>query len=97
MKSTIAALLCLTTLAPLPVVAQTSHPVSKVVKTVQKHPTATGVAAGIATHAALKRSAAAKKKLHQKLTWAERHPTLTGIAAGTATRLAIKKSTAPHQ
>lgn len=60
---------------------------------IQKHPTATGVAAGVATHAALKRSAAYKKAHHQKLSWAERHPTLTGIGAGVATRAVIKKTT----
>ena len=60
---------------------------------IQKHPTLTGVAAGVATHAALKKSAAAKKKTHQKLNFAEKHPTLTGIAAGATTRTVIKKST----
>jgi hypothetical protein len=60
---------------------------------VQKHPNATGVAAGVATHTALKRSAAAKKRAHKKLNFAERHPTLTGIAAGVATSKVIKKTT----
>ena len=60
---------------------------------VQRHPTAAGVAAGVATHAALKRSAAAKKHAHRKLSFAERHPTLTGIAAGAATTKVIKKTT----
>ncbi|MGC4042968.1 MAG: hypothetical protein QM758_04120 [Armatimonas sp.] len=60
---------------------------------IQKHPTATGVVAGVATHAALKRSAAAKKRQHRKLNFAERHPTLTGIAAGVATTKIIKHTT----
>lgn len=63
---------------------------------VQKHPTLAGAAAGVATHAALKRSAANKKRNHQKLNFAERHPTLTGIAAGVATRAAIKHTTPKH-
>jgi hypothetical protein len=60
---------------------------------IQRHPTATGVVAGVATHAALKRSAAWKKKHHQKLNFAEKHPTLTGIAAGLTTRAVIKHTT----
>lgn len=60
---------------------------------VQKHPNAAGVAAGVATHTALKRSAAAKKRAHKKLNFAERHPTLSGIAAGVATSKVIKKTT----
>lgn len=88
MKRSLTALACLVSLTTLPVYAQKAHP-----NVIQKHPTATGVAAGVATHAALKRSAAYKKKHHQKLTWAERHPTLTGIGAGAATRAVIKKTT----
>jgi hypothetical protein len=53
----------------------------------------TGIGAGVATHHALKVSAARKKARGQKLNWAERHPTLTGIGAGTATRHIIKKHT----
>jgi len=47
----------------------------------QRHPNATGAAAGIATHHALKVSARHKKARHQKLNFAERHPTITGIGA----------------
>ena len=60
---------------------------------VQKHPNASGAAAGVATHSALKRSAAAKKRAHKKLNLAEKHPTLSGIAAGVATSKVIKKTT----
>jgi hypothetical protein len=60
---------------------------------VQRHPTLTGIGAGMATHRALKVSAARKKARGQKLNWAERHPTLTGIGAGTATRHVIKTHT----
>ncbi len=63
---------------------------------IQRHPTAAGVAAGVATHHLLKKSAARKKAMHQKLNFAERHPTLTGIAAGVATHHIIKKSTPHH-
>lgn len=60
---------------------------------VQRHPTMTGIGAGVATRHALKVSAARKKARGQKLNWAERHPTLTGIGAGTATRHVIKTHT----
>lgn len=91
MKNSIAALVCLASMAALPSFGQ--KPAAHKPNLIQKHPTATGIAAGVATHAALKRSAAYKKKHHQKLTWAERHPTLTGIGAGAATRAVVKKST----
>jgi hypothetical protein len=60
---------------------------------IQRHPTLTGIGAGMATHRALKVSAARKKARGQKLNWAERHPTLSGIGAGTATRHVIKTHT----
>ena len=60
----------------------------------QRHPTATGTAAGVATHSALKRSAAAKKAHGQKLNFAEKHPTITGLGVGLGTRHEIKKHTA---
>lgn len=88
MKRSAIALLCLGAMVTAPVYAQAPHK-----NVIQKHPTATGVVAGIATHSALKRSAAWKKKHHQKLTWAERHPTLSGIGAGAATRAIVKKTT----
>lgn len=62
---------------------------------VQRHPTATGVAAGVATHHALKVSAHNKKRRGQRLSWAERHPTLSGLAAAAGTRHVIKKTTHP--
>lgn len=60
---------------------------------IQRHPTATGVAAGAATHHALKVSARNKKRRGQRLNFAERHPTLSGIGAAIATRHAVKAST----
>ena len=60
----------------------------------QRHPTVTGIAAGAATHTALKISANRKKARHQRLNWAERHPTLTGIGAAVATHHMLKKSAA---
>ena len=74
--------------APAPGAAQ-----PKPLNIVQKHPTLTGIAAGVATHAALKRSAAIKEANGQKLNFAEKHPTLTGIAAGVTTHHIIKKMT----
>jgi hypothetical protein len=59
----------------------------------QRHPTMTGIGAGVATHHALKVSAARKKARGQKLNWAERHPTMSGIGVGTATHHVIKKHT----
>ena len=61
---------------------------------IQRHPTATGAAAGIATHSMLKRSAANKKAHGQKLNFAEKHPTLSGLGVGLGTRHEIKKHTA---
>lgn len=60
---------------------------------VQRHPTLTGIGAGVATHHALK-VAAHNAKMHGKhLNWAERHPTLSAIGAGVATHHVIKATT----
>lgn len=59
---------------------------------IQRHPTATGIAAGAATHHALKVSARNKKARHQKLNFAERHPTLTGIGAAIGAHHVVKHS-----
>ncbi len=61
---------------------------------IQRHPTMTGIAAGVATHHALKVAARNAKMHHKHLNFAERHPTLTGIAAGVATHHEIKAHTA---
>ena len=58
----------------------------------QRHPTMTGIGAGVATHHALKVSAKRKKMQGKKLNWAERHPTLSAIGAGAATRHVAKKT-----
>ena len=72
-----AALMTLTLVPVAGVSAQvTAH--RRRMNVVQRHPTATGVAAGVGTHAALKASARRKKARHQKLSFAERHPTLIG-------------------
>lgn len=89
-KTLLTASAALTLLAPA-TFAQTRH-----LNPVQKHPTMTGVAAGAATHHALKVSARHKKARGQHLNFAERHPTLTGIAAAVGTRHAIKKHTPHH-
>ena len=62
---------------------------------VQRHPTLTGIGAGIVTHHMLKVSAARAKERGQKLNWAQRHPTLTALGAGVATHHIIKRTT-PH-
>lgn len=61
---------------------------------IQRHPTATGVAAGVATHHALKVAARNAKAHGQKLNFAERHPTMSAIGAGALTRHEIKAHTA---
>ena len=73
--------------------AQTGYPAHKP-NIIQRHPTATGFAAGVATHSALKRSAAYKKAHGQRLNFAEKHPTLSGLGVGTVTRHEIKAHTA---
>lgn len=61
---------------------------------IQRHPTATGFAAGVATHHALKVAARNAKMHHQKLNFAERHPTMSALGAGIVTRHEIKAHTA---
>ncbi len=62
----------------------------------QRHPTMTGIGAGLATHHALKVAARNAKMHHKKLNFAERHPTLSAIGVGGVTRHEIKKHT-PHR
>ena len=84
----IPAALALLAPAVLPTVALAQNNV------IQRHPTMTGIAAGMATHHALK-VAARNAKMHGKhLNWAERHPTLSGLGAGMMTRHEIKVHTA---
>ena len=61
---------------------------------IQRHPTMTGIGAGLATHHALKVSARNAKMNHQKLNFAQRHPTLSAIGVGGVTRHEIKAHTA---
>jgi hypothetical protein len=60
---------------------------------IQRHPTATGFAAGMVTHHELKVAAARDKRRHHKLNWAERHPTLSAIGVGAVTRHEVIKHT----
>lgn len=60
---------------------------------IQRHPTMTGIGAGVATHHMLKVDAARKKARGQRLNWADRHPTLSAIGVGATTRHIIKKHT----
>ena len=89
----VALALLFTTALAVPSVAHAATNTAHKKNWVQRHPTLTGVGAGVATRHALKVSAARKKARGQKLNWAERHPTLTGIGAGTATRHVIKAHT----
>ena len=61
---------------------------------IQRHPTMTGIGAGIATHHALKVAAHNAKMHGKKLNFAERHPTMSGLGAGLFTRHEIKAHTA---
>ncbi len=61
---------------------------------IQRHPTMTGIAAGMATHHALKVAARNRKMHGQKLDFAQRHPTMSAIGAGALTRHEIKAHTA---
>jgi hypothetical protein len=62
---------------------------------VAKHPTITGIVAGVATTKALERKAAWDKAHGKKLNWAERHPRLSGVGVGLVTRHEIKKHMHP--
>ena len=90
---------CKATLALLPATlallapaafAQTAHHPNFI----QRHPTMTGIAAGIATHHALKVAAHNRKMHGQKLDFAQRHPTMSAIGVGAVTRHEIKAHTA---
>ncbi len=72
-----------------PALAQAPHP-----NVIQRHPTMTGIAAGVGMHHALKVAAAHRKAHHQKLNFAERHPTLTGIGTAIGVHHEIKAHTA---
>ena len=61
---------------------------------IQRHPTMTGIAAGVATHHALKVAARNRKMRGEKLNFAERHPTMSALGAGVVTRHEIKTHTA---
>ncbi len=61
---------------------------------IQRHPTMTGIGAGVATHHALKVAARNAKMHGKRLNFAERHPTMSALGAGVLTRHEIKAHTA---
>lgn len=73
--------------------AQTAAPAHRP-NFIQRHPTMTGIGAGMATHHALKVAAQNAKLHHRKLNFAERHPTMSAIGVGAVTRHEIKVHTA---
>ena len=79
----------LTLLAPATFAQTAHHP-----NFIQRHPTMTGIGAGLATHHALKVAAHNRKMHGQKLDWAQRHPTMSAIGVGAVTRHEIKAHTA---
>ncbi len=85
----IAVAAALSTVLPVASIAQTTAP--RRGNVLQRHPTATGVAAGAVTHQALKASARNKKARGKKLNFAERHPTITGIGAAIGARHLAKR------
>lgn len=91
-KATLALLpATLALLAPMTAAfAQTAHKPNFI----QRHPTMTGIGAGLATHHALKVAAHNRKMHGQKLDFAQRHPTMAGIGVGAITRHEIKAHTA---
>jgi len=90
-KATLALLpAALALLAPMSAFAQTAHKPNFI----QRHPTMTGIGAGIATHHALKVAARNRKMHGQKLDFAQRHPTMSAIGVGGITRHEIKAHTA---
>ena len=80
----------LTLLAPASFAQTTYHKPNFI----QRHPTMTGIGAGLATHHALKVAARNAKMHGQKLNFAERHPTMSALGAGALTRHEIKAHTA---
>ena len=56
-----------------------------------KHPTAAGVAAGLAAHHMAKKGAAGRMAHGKKPNLAERHPMATGVVAGVAAHHMLKK------
>ena len=62
---------------------------------IQRHPMLTSIAAGVATHHALKVAARNRKMHGQKLDFAQRHPTMSALGAGAIVHHEIKAHT-PH-
>lgn len=71
----------------LPVAAQTVHHRTFA----QKHPTATGAAAGIGAYMLAKKTGKARVRAGGHRNFAQRHPVLSGIAAGMVVHHYAKK------
>ena len=89
-RKTVLALIPAALALVVPALAQAPHRPNFI----QRHPTMTGIGAGVATHHALKVAARNAKAHGQRLNFAERHPTLSAIGAGGLTRHEIKAHTA---
>ncbi len=70
----------------------TTHTVVKKKNFAQKHPTMTGMAAGVAAYKVAKTTGKNREKAGGKKNFAQRHPVMTGIAAGVITRKVAKDS-----
>jgi hypothetical protein len=75
-----------------PAIAQQPPPVHRKKNFIQRHPTLTGVAAGVTAYKVAKKTGQNRKMHGKKLNFAQRHPVLTGVAAGAAARHYAKKS-----
>ena len=71
----------------LPAQAQTTHHRNFA----QRHPTATGAAAGIGAYALAKRTGRNRMAAGRHRNFAQRHPVLTGVAAGMVAHHYAKK------
>jgi hypothetical protein len=59
---------------------------------IHRHPTATSLAAAMATHHALKVAAARDKASGKKLNWAEKHPSMSAVGVGAVAHHEIMKT-----
>ena len=80
---------------PVGVMAQSHTTHKTVVKKknfAQKHPTLTGVAAGVAAYKIAKKTGKNRAAVGKKKNFAQRHPVITGVATGMAVHKVAKDS-----
>lgn len=77
---------------PTAALAQAASSTTKKKNFAERHPTVTGVAAGVAAYKVAKKTGKNRKMAGQKRNFAQRHPVLTGVATGVTVRHYAKKS-----